>query len=226
MSPEYVLLNRADPLAYLNAPKGRISQKGAGNFTLCEKCNNKTGSKYAVNYAEFAQGLEGAAETLVAGQGARVELEFCPQNVLKQMAVMFLTANPPEFGKNNPDFVDYAAEPTSQILPKRFRFHLALTTRSQSMYSRQSAVTTLARADSGLVTTFSEIAYHPLILVMSFQSSKPDTRLLKVNYFRHYALDRPQKIQLDLFALPIASPWPADYRTEEKVRSEVGASIS
>ena len=38
----------------LDKVRGRVQQRGAGAYTLCEKCNSDTGSWYAGAYAEWA----------------------------------------------------------------------------------------------------------------------------------------------------------------------------
>jgi hypothetical protein len=52
--------------------RGRYQQKGAGDFTLCVKCNNDTGSWYGTAYAGWAA----QAMRIVLGTGGRPTLEY------------------------------------------------------------------------------------------------------------------------------------------------------
>ena len=218
------LLHNTDPLAYLDLPKGKLNQKGSGGYTLCASCNNWTGSKYASHYQDFCQQLMPIAKVTKEGHGVAFEIEFCPLNVLKHIALMYLTSNSETFQKQNNDLVQFVNEPRSVTIPRRFKFWLALTSMENAKFSRSSGVSGSVDLENNIGFLHSEIAYPPLINVLSINSPRPEQRLTKINWFRHYELETKVRLQLSLFALAIASPFPTDYRSEAQVRDAVAQS--
>jgi hypothetical protein len=195
----------------LKTPEGLTVQKGSGGYTLCDSCNNNTGSWYAGTYVGFAHQGMSVAHAVSNGQGAVANYKISPLNVLKHIVLMFLTANTPEFASENSDLVGFVNDRNSQILPREHKFYIALSDMADSKFTRQSGMTGLLK--DGVEHLFSEIAYPPFVLVYSRDSQRPDGRLQKINYFRHYKYDEQTEVGLQLFSLPIVSPLPADYRT-------------
>ena len=78
-------------------PDGRINQKGAGRFTLCDRCNNATGSWYGTPYIAVAK----QAMELLHRSGGDVSLAYpyrmYPLRFLKQVVTMFFSACGPSF---------------------------------------------------------------------------------------------------------------------------------
>lgn len=74
------------------SPKSDQDQRGAGGYTLCEKCNNDTGAWYAPFFISWAhQGME----YLIKANGApavSVPFHILPLRVFKQIIVMFFSA--------------------------------------------------------------------------------------------------------------------------------------
>jgi hypothetical protein len=77
----------------------RISQRGAGGYTLCERCNNNTGSWYGGVFVKFCKR---AIDVLYQVDGSPTlcyEYKTYPLRVLKQIVTMFFSANGPEWQK-------------------------------------------------------------------------------------------------------------------------------
>ena len=77
----------------------RISQRGAGGYTLCERCNNSTGSWYGGVFVKFCKR---AIDVLYQVDGSPTlcyEYKTYPLRVLKQIVTMFFSANGPEWQK-------------------------------------------------------------------------------------------------------------------------------
>src|ERR1039457_7450756 len=73
---------------------GRISQRGIGAYTLCEPCNNKTGSWYAREYVQWAK--EALYSVARIPSGSQMQLRVTrryPLRFLKQAVAMFFSAN-------------------------------------------------------------------------------------------------------------------------------------
>jgi len=91
---------------------------------------------------------------------------------------MFLSANPPKTGEVNSELRRYVWNAEAVGLPARIRVHAALT-RDQS--AGQAGVTGYVNLeDPSANSTFSEIAFAPRVLVMSFGAPLPDHRLVDI----------------------------------------------
>lgn len=91
-------------------------QKGAGRYSLCQQCNNDTGTWYGDSYKEIAYVIAGALETWknepVQGIGIK---EIYGARFIKQVISMFCSVNTYNFlqGYRNP----YQAENKAQHSP-------------------------------------------------------------------------------------------------------------
>ncbi len=73
-----------------------IGARGVFVFTLCEKCNNKTGTAYGGAYVDFVRAFADAAAPANAGAKVEVELkDFFPARVVKQAVSMILSTSEP-----------------------------------------------------------------------------------------------------------------------------------
>lgn len=215
MDAKKILQDLQNLQSNLDKPVGLTVQKGSGGYTLCIPCNSNTGDWYASNYIAFARQGMSVADALGSNQGAAANYKISPLNVLKHIVLMFLTANPPEFASENSDLVGFVNDRNSQTLPRKHKFYIALCDMAVIKFTRQSGMTYLLK--DGVEHLFSEIAYHPFVLLYSKDSQRPDGRLQKINYFRHYKYGEQVEIDLQLFSLPIVSPLPADYRTYSQI---------
>src|SRR5579871_2531124 len=107
---------------------GTVQQRGSGAYTLCEKCNNNTGTWYGTEYAEWAkQGLE---------RLLRVPHEDCdhlavsfrgrPLRFLKQVITMSFSANGESFADIHPELVRFVLDWQAVGLPAEYRVDLVL----------------------------------------------------------------------------------------------------
>jgi hypothetical protein len=88
--------------ANLNQWRSRdVNSNGIFVFSLCERCNQKTGRAYASAYASFVQPFADLATYENAGTEIEVEFKkFSPIRVVKQVVSMILsTSNPESFNE-------------------------------------------------------------------------------------------------------------------------------
>jgi hypothetical protein len=76
-------------LEEINLRKGKKLQRGLGDFTLCEKCNNDTGSWYGASYVNWA--LQGMVLNQKSKGSGSLYFPFYiyPLRVIKQLITMF-----------------------------------------------------------------------------------------------------------------------------------------
>ncbi len=208
----------------IDALTGELHQRGAGAYTLCESCNNHTGSWYGAAFVSLAkQGMQYLQTAKAAGYYMNLSFKIQPLRVIKQVICMFMSANGPKFQEAQPELARFVLNRRARHLPSHVRVYAFFTISDRS---RSCGV-------SGLLTGFdgaskkhllSEITFPPFGFVLTFDSPPPDNRLTDITYFAdNFAYeDKPCPVWLRLPVLPIYTFFPGDYRPREKVLSDAG----
>lgn len=194
--------------------RGKIQQRGAGGYTLCERCNNKTGSWYAPAFADWARQ---AMRIVVATRGAPTlfyRYNLYPLRVLKQILCMFFSVNTPRFHTVNRDLVQFILDKNSRELPGRVRVYAFYT------FSNLIRVAPIAGLLRGFGTSraethvFSEVTFPPFGFILTMNSTPPRRDLLDITSFSKIGYqDVRYGIALRMPRLPIHTGFPGDYRT-------------
>jgi 5-methylcytosine-specific restriction endonuclease McrA len=202
--------------------EGRTQQRGAGQYTLCEACNNKTGGWYVPDYVRLARAAMPALSVAKAGDVVGIPVDIRPLRVLKQILVMFCSACGPNFVF--PEMARYLLNRESRQLPPGHDVYLGLFDR-RSRASRQAGLTGRLSL-TGPSHSYSEISFPPLLLVMSVHSPSPDSRLTRVTWFNEYAwADRWQGTVL-LDCLQVNTHLPGTYTTREEIEENRARRLS
>ena len=206
--------------------QGKIQQRGSGAYTLCEKCNNDTGTWYADSYVKWA---EQAMRLLMAARG-RPSLEYPfhlhPLRVLKQIVCMFFSVNNPRFQQAQPDLVRFVLNREVRLFPPDVRIY-AFYTLSNRMRSSgaSSAIQGLGSGNSRL-HVFSEIAFAPFSFVMTLGDTPPPRPdLVDISGFSQYGYrDWRTGISMKLPVMSIYTAFPGDYRTRSQTLADYTAN--
>jgi hypothetical protein len=198
---------------------GRISQRGAGYFSLCATCNNNTGTWYARSFASLTYQV---ADMLMMTQFARA-IDFpyylYPLRVLKQLAAMAFSLNWHEWQQYHQELVRFVLNPHQRYLPERYRFYLYLNIEGE--YRSTSEAMTIFNLHTGSTMTSTELAFPPLGFVMTHMpASQVDDRLVDISYFANFEYDDFKMLHLGLHLLPTHVPIPGDYRSREQIDRE------
>lgn len=107
-------------------PKGTISQRGLGGFTLCPSCNSKTGAWYGSDFVQWTVKAIPMWQDISSGS---VAVKFCayriyPLRILKQIVSMMLSIGSNDFIEKHPEFTRFLLEKRSQDFPEGFRIGL------------------------------------------------------------------------------------------------------
>ena len=210
----------------LDKLRGRIQQRGAGAYTLCEKCNNDTGSWYGTAYAEWAHQAMG----IVIGTRGRPSLMYpfnlFPLRVLKQVVCMFFSVNGPAFQKHQPDLVRFALNREARAFPAHVRIYTFYTFSARSRAIGAAGLVKGFGSGSSSVHVFSEVTFPPFGFVMTLgDTMPPDTRFVEISGFSRFEYnDCRAGISMKLPLMPIYTGFPGDYRTREQALVDVDAS--
>jgi hypothetical protein len=194
--------------------RGQTQQRGMGEYTLCPKCNNNTGSWYGKNFVDWCyQGFEILLRS--KGNPSLIYLNYLfPLRILKQIITMFFSVNGPEFCDANPELVKFVLNRDKKYLSPKYRFFVYYNTSSRL---RCSGVSSRVDINTQNICVFSEMNYFPYGYVMTFDSPPPDQRLFEITHFSMCSYNEFKVTTLKLPVLPTHLWFPGDYRTKEQI---------
>jgi len=203
-------------------PSGKYNQKGAGGYTICEICNNNTGSWYVPRYVDWAsQGMEYLC-SMPDGYSLSIPFRVDTLSVIKQIIAMFGSACGPKFFEKNQELRKFVLDKNCQFLPEKFRLYASFMS-FYSASSRQAGITGLI--SEGKKHVFSEIAFPPFVYVLSIDSPPVVESLQDITFFANGGLAQHRSIHLNMPVHPICSKFPGDYRTMSEIRESYNKSL-
>lgn len=206
---------------------GREKQRGAGAYTLCESCNNNTGSWYGPAYVKFAkQGMEYLQLSRSAGE-FNLPLRIMPLRVIKQVICMFVSANGPKFQSVQPDLVRFVLNKELRHLPNHVRVFAFYSIGDRSRSAGVSALIKGYGSASSTGYVFSEITFPPFGFVLTFNCATPDDRLTDISYFADdFTFSEERILWIRLPVLPVYTGFPGDYRNRDNVLKDAEKNLA
>ncbi|GLX68325.1 hypothetical protein [Paenibacillus glycanilyticus] len=199
----------------------KLEQKGAGGYTLCEKCNNLTGTWYADDFADWA--YEGMRLLTVSDGNLSLHYPFkiFPLRVIKQIITMFFSVVSAEFRKKNFELEKFVLNKEAKYLPPSYKIYCSFM---KGNWARSSGITGRGGLSlSGEILQpiiMSEIAFPPFVYVMTIDSPPPDERLTDITWFSRFEYDEFEIVYPKFTVLPINYYLPGDYRTIEQMEKD------
>ncbi len=228
------LINK-DPDYYFDS-KGHKSQRGAGAYTLCEKCNNNTGAWYGTAFANFAHQSLDILEHTRGQPSLYYPFRIYPLRVIKQIITMFFSVNDNLFRDNHQDLVRFVLNKYEHHLNPDFRILVYFNSSPRGRYIGGVSMAKMSPDEINMDTMenlqrkiesehtksrlLSEIAFPPLGYVMSFNSEQLDKQLYDISFFTKYRYDDCTSIPLKLPVFPVHTWYPGDYRSKEQVQRD------
>src|SRR6056297_1324976 len=202
---------------------GRKQQRGAGKFSLCAKCNNKTGSWYGDAYKTWAiQGLRHCEHATTAPSLA-FNFQIFPLRVIKQIACMLVSINSPGSLKSNFELRRFVLDKERRFLPDDLRIY-AYHTRSRRI--RMTGYAAQLDMNSLRIRGYGEISYYPWGYLFCFDGAEPPPAyLVDITNFSTYRYHDWKEISSRAPVLPIETMYPADYRSKDQVEAAVKSNL-
>jgi hypothetical protein len=209
---------------------GRVEQRGAGGHTLCERCNNNTGSWYGTELKRAANtGVSLLRKTpldefdgLLEHRWAQVTLKQSemgphPLRFIKQIVTMLLATSPPELTVGHPELGDFVLDRTRTELSDRYRFYLALYA---GPYARTTGVVSAFDGDRNRSDTFVEVAWPPYAYVMTIDSEPEAIPTADITGMVEVGYKQRADVDLDLLIAFGHTAVPLDYRTSAMIERD------
>jgi len=200
---------------------GRIEQRGAGAYTLCESCNNTTGRWYAPAFANWCvQGAEILIRTEFNPRIFTIQYIF-PLRIIKQIVTMFFSVNPDTYASVNPELVEFVLNKEKMYLPPKYRFYVYFNRGAATDRLRYAGIMAKSNFDTGNLTVLSEISFPPFGYVLTIDSGPPDDRLFEITHFARYRYNDFKVQEMKPVVLDTPTFVPGDYRTPQEVVKEI-----
>lgn len=178
------------------------SPRGFGKQSLCESCNNITGNWYVKDYCDFAeQGLkqvEKMETPLLKG-----EFTIKPLNVLKQILMMFISADTSGALRSKPGLVDYLLNRENTAYPEGISIYLYANRSIKKRLLGYSAVMDIGEEQ---VKHWSEINFQPFGYFLTYNSPPPNRFMTDITGFKNYSYGQAGKLGIPLVYLSVSSP--------------------
>ena len=169
--------------------KGHQLQGGIFDFTLCESCNNNTGTWYGAEYVKFCKSVSEVLNESVGESEIDIVLEIFPLRIIKQIVSMFFSIQSNEFYLTHPELQQFVLDKDSKTLNKRYRFFMYLCKETPTHQYRRNPLAGHFDFVSGETIQISEISHPPIGVVMTIDSMPKDARLLEITDFSSFEYD-------------------------------------
>lgn len=231
----FELINK-DPDHYFDG-KHHISQRGAGAYTLCEKCNPNTGAWYGDAFANFAHQSLDILKHAIGRPLTYYPFRIYPLRVIKQIITMFFSVNKDLFRLNHPDLVKFVLNKNERYLSPDIRILVYFTPGPNARIAGGTSISAIEiNPDEVSLDTMdnllsqyqhdyakslysSEIAFPPLGYVLSFGLEPLDNELADISFFAKYPYNDWTSLYLKLPVYPVHTWYPGDYRGKKEIRN-------
>jgi hypothetical protein len=202
---------------------GRFGDKnGFAISSLCAKCNNKAGSKYAPVYIEFIKRVAERIGDVRVRHNLQIQKVRKPRLLLKQVIHQFVTTNGATFCEVNPWVRPFLKSEDDGSLPDDVFIYL-FGSNTQSM--KTTGITSHVHVGSSRVRVVSEFTFWPLGTVMSF-GELDDPALAPIHQWSRIRASSNQTVDISLCINPTASALPVDFRTREEINSTMNVEAT
>jgi hypothetical protein len=109
--------------ADLDKITGKTFQRGAGGYTLCEKCNSLTGGWYGPAYVDWIYQVTRVLLRSKGGPSLYYLYRIFPLRIIKQIISMFFSANGEKFREAQQDLVRFVLNKEGRFLEPHIRMY-------------------------------------------------------------------------------------------------------
>jgi hypothetical protein len=192
----------SNELSPLYGRKSR-SNKGFGKHSLCSSCNNCAGDWYVKDFCEFVkQGLDilkiSADPNVIRG-----EYIFKPLNVLKQILMMFISADTSGVLRSIDGIASYLMNKENTDFPEKLRIFLYS---NASPFKRMVGYSMVVDFDGTVPKYWSEINYQPFGYFLTYDSPPPNKFMTDITLFKDTKYDIEVVATVTTAYLKVSSP--------------------
>lgn len=204
---------RSKETGVLTWERGRLHQRGLASRSLCARCNNRAGQRFAPPYIQLIKTVAERVGSIQVRHFMTVQKIKKPQLILRQIIQQFVTANGPTFVDAN-DWVRPFLQPESRtLLPPDVCVYLFATNRAAA---RTTGISGHVYAGKNQVRIVSEFTFWPLGTVLSY-GELPDQDLTPIHHWCRLPYKSNETADVTLCVNATDSTLPIDFRSEAEM---------
>lgn len=199
---------------------------GVGEYTLCAKCNNETGGTYGQAFCDFVSLIaEMTKNDNSYRQPIQISYKGFLHRILKQILVMFCTANGVEFSRKN-GLANHLLNFKSSTFPDGLNIYLLLVNRRSNISTGLQGILKLSTNQTILA---SEILFWPLGYVLSYEKlSTTDIEgafLTDITGWKNHDINDRVTVELTLYRNYRLTMFPLDFRSKDEIEKCSGEPL-
>lgn len=168
------------------------NNKGFGGYTLCQNCNNNTGSWYGKDFTNFAQQGMSIIKDFKTPFFVTGLYDIKPLNVVKQILSMFMSADKSGHLSSQKELVDFILIKELTEIPKKYKIFLY----SNFSLTRRLIGHSIVYLGNQGIHKWSEINFKPFGYFFTEESEPADKSMCDISYFGNYKYDEQVKIKI------------------------------
>lgn len=196
-------------------------RKGAGDYTLCEPCNNFTGAMYGPAYIDWAH--QGARYWNNVETKLALPFFLFPLRVAKQIISMFASTCGHGFFDKNPQLRKFVLDREARGLPEDIRLYCYMLSRDSDR-SRSTGV--VSQLTGSKIHVYAETSFVPFGYILALNSPSPDPSLMDITFFTHHGWNDWRGLHIKVPRRPVHTYFPGDFRSKEEWAGALGKSRS
>lgn len=202
-----------------------ISQRGLGEYCLCEKCNNDTGAWYGVHYKRFIDALMFVYINMKKQNKDVISVELKdmrPLPIIKQIFAMFCDINH-ALADNDTSIREFLLNKESNVIDrKKYRLFMYVM---KGDFEKTVGFTAQIRLGQPLPLMLSEIATIPVGFILYKDLPNDfETNLTEITSFLDCDYSSIRNIQMPITALEVNSWIPGDFRSKKEIAETIEQS--
>jgi hypothetical protein len=191
------------------------AQGGVGFYSLCERCNNNTGSWYGSDFISWIYQSMGILLKTNHRPTLYYPTYFYPLRVIKQILCMFFSINSDNLNEREPELVKFLLDKERKYLNPRYKVFCYYNIMGKPRYLGDMY---LGDFQTGEIIHMSELTFPPMGFVLTLNSNKPNIDLEDISGFSNYGYnDRLEYFQRFKVLPTHLSFIPADYRSKNEI---------
>lgn len=219
VSGENFIGTERKPWDIANLPYTNL-QRGLGRYSLCNECNNNTGSWYGEEYLRMAK----AAYKMIAVRKedpieSFVIKNFYPQRFIKQVVSMFCSINNCDDARMQP-LREFVLDRNSTNLDKS-KYKICMYFTESALLKQNGLSVTVNLFDAGIVAmAISEITAFPLGFLLYFDPiDEWEYRGIDITSFGTAQYDWHYDLEVPIIVFEVNSWITGDFRTKEEIET-------
>ena len=192
------------------------SQRGMGEYSLCEKCNNDTGAWYGKHFIEWCyQGMDILIKS--NGNPKLIYLHYLfPLAIIKQIISILICSAHRGFTNAHTYLRYFLLNKEKRYLPERYHIYVYFYC---SGVFRNTGLIIEGRINGKMIPQI-EFTYPPFGYVLTIDELHPDKRLTEITHFSNYGYKDFKVQTLEISSLPTHLGLPGDYRSKKEILND------